>query len=91
MRRDDREGKAEDFGKPENLRHPYTRALWYAMPEHGFRAVGGVQPYAGDDRKGCPYAGQCTACREDCRTEGQIPLVEYRGGEVRCLHPDEMR
>ena len=83
--------KAEDFGKPENLRHPYTRALWYAMPEHGFRAVGGVQPYAGDDRKGCPYAGQCTACREDCRTEGQIPLVKYRGGEVRCLHPDEMR
>ena len=34
--------KAEDFGRPENLRHPYTRALWYAMPEHGFRAVGGV-------------------------------------------------
>lgn len=26
----------EDFGSPERLMHPYTRALYYAMPEHGF-------------------------------------------------------
>ena len=31
--------KASDFEKVENLRHPYTRALWHAMPEHGFRVM----------------------------------------------------
>lgn len=83
--------KAEDFSDVDNLRHPYTRALWYAMPEHGFRASEGTQPYAGNDRKGCPYAGQCPVCREECCTEEQIPLIQYRDGEVRCLHPDEIK
>lgn len=82
---------AEDFSNAANLRHPYTRALWHAMPEHGFKSSGGAQPYAGDDRKGCPYAGQCSACGEDCRTKEQIPLIQYRNGEVRCLHPDQIQ
>lgn len=83
--------KAEDFARVENLRHPYTRALWYAMPEHGFRAAEGTQPYAGTVGKGCPYAGQCSVCGDDCSAEEQIPLIQYRDGEVRCLHPDEIR
>ena len=33
------QAKASDFEKVENLRHPYTRALWHAMPEHGFRVT----------------------------------------------------
>ena len=24
------------FGRPETLRHPFTRALWHALPEHDF-------------------------------------------------------
>ena len=28
-----------ELEKVENLRHPYTRALWHAMPEHGFRVM----------------------------------------------------
>ena len=83
--------KAEDFGDAANLRHPYTRALWYAMPEHGFRASEGTQPYAGNVRKGCPYTGQCPVCREECRKKDQIPLMKYRDGEVRCLYPDEIK
>ena len=83
--------KAKDFSDAANLRHPYTRALWHAMPEHGFRASEGTQPYAGNVRKGCPYAGHCSVCREVCRTKEQIPLIQYRSGEVRCLYPDEMR
>lgn len=31
------EATAEDFEREETLRHPYTRALWRAMPQHGFR------------------------------------------------------
>ena len=26
------------FASPEGLRHPFTRALWRALPEHGFAA-----------------------------------------------------
>ena len=33
------QAKAADFEKVENLRHSYTRALWHAMPEHGFRVM----------------------------------------------------
>lgn len=83
--------KAEDFDSPDHLRHPYTRALWYAMPEHGFRCFAGVQPYAGNIGKGCPYSGPCPVCRDDCREKDQIPLVKYQNGEVRCLHPDQIQ
>ena len=33
------QAKAADFENVENLRHPYTQALWHAMPEHGFRVM----------------------------------------------------
>lgn len=82
--------KAEEFSDVDNLRHPYTRALWHAMPEHGFKVSEGTQPYAGNVRKGCYYAGQCPVCRGECRTKDQIPLMKYRDGEVRCLYPDEI-
>lgn len=28
------------FASPEFLRHPFSRALWHALPDHGFRASG---------------------------------------------------
>ena len=28
------------FASPELLRHPFSRALWHALPDHGFRASG---------------------------------------------------
>ena len=31
------EKSADDFQKEENLKHPYTRALWRAMPRNGFQ------------------------------------------------------
>lgn len=30
---------AEDFQREETLRHPYTKALWRAMPKHGFQYI----------------------------------------------------
>lgn len=30
-----------NFASPELLEHPFSRALWHAMPEHGFAVVGG--------------------------------------------------
>lgn len=81
--------KAEDFASAERLRHPYTRALWHAMPGHGFRADEKTRSAAGEGSSGCPYAGRCSFCMPDCRTVPDIPLRPYRGGEVRCLHPEQ--
>ena len=29
-----------NFASPDTLRHPFSRALWHALPEHGFEVVG---------------------------------------------------
>ena len=30
------ETAVKSFESPDKLRHPFTRALWHALPEHGF-------------------------------------------------------
>lgn len=49
------EALAEDFEDEQRLRHPYTKALFRAMPRHGFKAASGTQPYVADMPAGCPY------------------------------------
>lgn len=67
------------------LRHPYSKALWRALPQNGFEPVPGFQPYAGNLPKGCLFAPRCPYKTEEC--ERQVPPVrELRGGEVRCYH-----
>ena len=34
------ETSVESFDDPANLRHPFSRALWHAMPEHDFCSKG---------------------------------------------------
>ena len=29
------ETSVESFGSPDTLRHPFSRQLWHALPEHG--------------------------------------------------------
>lgn len=75
----------EDFRKgPESLRHPYTKALWKAMPQNGFKPINGIQPYAGSLPAGCLFAPRCILKTEAC--EKKIPMRELRNGEVRCIH-----
>ena len=39
--------KAEDFRRGmQELRHPYSKALWQALPQNGFQPIPGFQPYA---------------------------------------------
>lgn len=78
---------ASDFASPATLRHPFTRALWRAMPEHGFQPIQGAQPYPGAVTEGCPFAGQCARSTPQCRTAAQLPLRPWRQGMVRCLNP----
>ncbi len=83
------EAAAQDFSSSAGLRHPFTRALWRAMPQHGFHPLSGAQPYPGTVDTGCPFAGQCSRCRPDCVQTQRIPLRPWRGGAVRCLFPEE--
>ena len=77
------DASVDDFEREETLRHPYSRALWRAMPKYGFHYIGGVQPYVKDNLQGCPFAPRCADRREAC--DGEIPVVCVRGGRVRCI------
>ena len=68
------------------MRHPYTKALWRAMPKHGFQFIGGSQPYVKDLPKGCSFAPRCEKCTAECK--GAIPYKEVRNGRVRCLYAE---
>ena len=77
---------AADFRSgPEALRHPYSKALWRALPQNGFQPIEGFQPYAGDLPAGCLFAPRCPHATEECRKQ-RPPVCEVRGGEVRCFH-----
>lgn len=80
------EAPAGDFDRLEDLRHPYTRALWRALPQHGFRPIPGAQPYPGALPEGCPFAPRCPKCTSECG--GEVPYRPLDGGFVRCLHPE---
>lgn len=81
------EAPAADFAREETLRHPYTRALWRAIPQNGFQAIEGHQPYAKEMPEGCPFFTRCPQRMEDCRRE--IPYRHVRGGKVRCIRVQE--
>ncbi|MDR0669802.1 MAG: ABC transporter ATP-binding protein [Treponema sp.] len=77
---------AGDFAAgPGALRHPYTRALWNALPQNGFTAIPGFQPYAGELPPGCLFAPRCPAKTPACEVSPP-PMRELRGGTVRCIH-----
>ena len=76
---------AEDFREGmDALRHPYTKALWQAMPQNGFKAAKGVQPYAGSLPDGCLFAPRCPIRTDACSKKPDMRSL--RGGEVRCFH-----
>lgn len=73
----------KDFAREETLRHPYSKALWRALPQNGFQFIGGTQPYVKELPEGCPFGPRCEQFCEKCT--GEIPYRELRGGKVRCL------
>ena len=76
---------SEDFIKGEEfLRHPYSKALWRALPQNGFEPIPGFQPYAKNLPEGCLFAPRCPFKDEQC--ECNIPVKKIRGGYVRCVH-----
>lgn len=77
------EALVEDFASEERLRHPYTKALWRAMPQNGFRVIEGSQPYVKNLPKGCVFGPRCPRFSAEC--EGEIPEKIVRCGTVRCI------
>ena len=77
------EAPVSDFDSEETLRHPYTKALWRALPQNGFVPLAGVQPYVKDMPEGCPFGPRCGWYQEHCREK--IPMVQAGCGSVRCV------
>jgi peptide/nickel transport system ATP-binding protein len=74
----------EDFKNDgENLRHPYTRALWNALPQNKFRAIEGHQPMQDEVIDGCIFYGRCSKKNELC-SKGIPQFKVVNGGVVRC-------
>lgn len=76
---------AKDFQTGmEALRHPYSKALWNALPQNAFVPVKGFQPFAKSLPKGCLFSPRCAQKTVEC--EKDIPMRELRDGYVRCIH-----
>lgn len=78
--------KAEDFkNNGENLRHPYTKALFNALPNTKFTPIGGSQPLASELPVGCLFYDRCEKRTPDCENI-KPEMRELRDGKVRCLY-----
>lgn len=74
----------EDFKNDgENLRHPYTRALWNALPQNKFQAIKGHQPMLDEVLDGCVFYERCPKKNELC-SKGIPQFKTVNGGGVRC-------
>ena len=88
-------GQAMESGAPPALfeapRHPYTRALLDALPEHNadrarLRTIPGMVPGAFDRPAGCLLEPRCAFAADRCRSDR--PLVRPLGdGTIRCHFP----
>ncbi len=75
-----------DFrGDGASLRHPYTRALWHALPGNGFQPVHGSQPPSDELPEGCLFQPRCDRATSEC-SASRPPAENLRGGMVRCIH-----
>lgn len=76
----------EDFtGDGEKLRHPYSKALWRALPQNDFTPIPGSQPHPGALPSGCLFAPRCPLATPAC-SAAQPEMREIRDGQVRCIH-----
>ena len=76
-----------DFKQKEvELRHPYTKALYKALPNHDFVPIyDKTQPLPNELPKGCVFSDRCPLKDKNC--ENQVPKIrEIRNGKVRCIH-----
>jgi peptide/nickel transport system ATP-binding protein len=79
---------ASDFSAtPPRLRHPYTQALWRALPQNDFAPLPGAPPPPDALPPGCLFANRCPLVSAACRAERPV-LRPLHGGMVRCIHAE---
>lgn len=77
---------SEDFKNGgENLRHPYTKALFNALPNNKFQPIKGSQPLVSELPVGCLFYDRCEKRTPDCKNI-KPEMKEIRDGKVRCLY-----
>lgn len=75
-----------DFkGDGKNLRHPYSKALFNALPQNGFKPIKGSQPMPNELPKGCLFQDRCECISDKCRLIRPNARI-VRDGMVRCLN-----
>lgn len=73
----------DDFSSIDNLNHPYTKALFHAMPQNGFQSFSLDCSLQNSEKKGCSFYNNCSHACSNCL--GEIPWKKTNSGFVRCL------
>lgn len=78
--------RAEDFeGNGEAFKHPYSRALWRALPQNDFTPAPWPVPSSPETSPICPFARGCERATDACFTNRPEPT--WLGNRmVRCIH-----
>ncbi len=67
----------------ESLRHPYSKALWRALPQNGLHPF--IEGEAWENSNStCPFFSKCPEKNLECL--GKVEMRELRGGKVRCVN-----
>ena len=72
-------------GNGEALRHPYSKALWRALPQNEFIPIPGSQPHPSALPSGCLFEPRCEKATPECG-QAQPKMRKLRNGMVRCTH-----
>ncbi|WP_419787120.1 ABC transporter ATP-binding protein [Pseudodesulfovibrio sp.] len=76
---------AVNFRAGDGPLHPYTQAIWNALPQQQFRYICGNQPTEDRDITGCVFRDRCPRHSAEC-LEPEQPLRPLGRGKVRCRH-----
>jgi peptide/nickel transport system ATP-binding protein len=71
-------------GDGSALAHPYSRALWAALPANGFTPLPGAQPAPTALPPGCLFADRCPLVVEECH-DGRPQPRPVGASIVRCV------
>jgi peptide/nickel transport system ATP-binding protein len=70
-------------------RHPYTRGLMMAIPDHGrpryVRGIPGIAVGVGERGTGCAFAARCEQAIDQCLVEPPVTVTVEEGHTCACL------
>ncbi|BCS89828.1 ABC transporter ATP-binding protein [Pseudodesulfovibrio sediminis] len=76
---------AASFREGSGPMHPYSQALWNALPQQSFSFLKGNQPKDDEPIEGCVFHSRCPLGDATCRASKQ-PLRTINANQVRCCH-----